>query len=395
LGVSIGGYYILHSIILKSAKEDLLELASLVKEQILETGETPNVYPLIEVREIQPVAPKEPSFNEVYIESEIEDELEPYLEYTCLVKIQNSFYSIKLRQSTFESEDLLLILGLTFFFLLITSFGILFFITKKTTETIWSDFEKNLHEIENFSLNEKNPLHLQRSGIEEFDRLNRVINDFIEKLKADYFALKEFTENASHEIQTPLTIVLFNLEELLQQKLKPEVFKKVVSSINAIKRLSTLNQSLILLTKIENRQFIAEKPLAINKILEEKVQEFAPYFETKKLHIELQVEQDFQTKMNEQLAEILINNLLSNSINHNITGGSIKIVVREKELKICNTGDKHSLSAENIFNRFSKDNSKSFGLGLAIIKKICETHHLEINYQMNEFHCFTIGQIKY
>ncbi len=394
LGVSIGGYYILHSIIIKSAKEDLLELASLVKKQILETGETPNIYPLIEVREIQPVAPIEPSFNEVYIESKIEDELEPYLEYTCLVKIRNSFYSIKLRQSTFESEDLLVILGLTFFFLLISSFGILFFITKKTNETIWSDFEKNLHEIENFSLNEKNPLHLQRSGIEEFDRLNRVINDFIEKLKADYFALKEFTENASHEIQTPLTIVLFNLEELLQQKLKPEMFKKVVSSINAIKRLSTLNQSLILLTKIENSQFTAEKHLVINKILEEKVQEFAPFFETKKLHVELQVEQDFQTKMNEQLAEILINNLLSNSINHNITGGNVKIVVREKEFKICNTGDRHSISTGNIFNRFSKGNSKSFGLGLAIIKKICETHHLEVNYQMNEFHCFTIGRTK-
>jgi len=391
LAVSIAGYFILRAIILNEAKEDLLELASLVEGQILETGEIPNVYPLIEVRRSQQDTAFEPFFKEVFIESKIEGELEPYLEYAHRVKIGDSFYTIQLRQLIFEGEDLLYILALTFFFLLLASFGILFFITRRTNQTIWSDFEHNLQKIEHFSLEDRKELLLQGSGIEEFDRLNRVIHQLTQKLKADYVALKEFTENAAHEIQTPLTIVLFNLEELLQQKLKPEVFKKVVTTINAVKRLSSLNQNLILLTKIENRQFVAEKQLAIHKIMEQKVSDFAPYFKSKKLKVELKIEQQLEIKMNEQLAEIMINNLLSNSINHNVSGGSVNIVIREKEIKICNTGGRHSLTAENIFNRFSKGNSKSSGLGLAIVKKICETYHLGIKYQLNDLHCFIIS----
>ncbi len=105
--------------------------------------------------------------------------------------------------------------------------------------------------------------------------------------------MKEFTENASHEIQTPLSIVLLNLEEVLQQELNQETFKKVVSSINAVKRLSTLNQSLILLTKIENMQFKAENTLSLNDIIQKKMQEFASLFESKKLNVRIQGEQNF------------------------------------------------------------------------------------------------------
>ncbi len=98
----------------------------------------------------------------------------------------------------------------------------------------------------------------------------------------------------------------------------------------------------------------------------------------------------FLVKINDQLAEVLINNLLSNAINHNIEGGIIQISVNENELKICNSGEINSLQDEFIFKRFTKGHSTSFGLGLSIVKKICETHNLEVNYQKNELHCFTI-----
>jgi len=95
-------------------------------------------------------------------------------------------------------------------------------------------------------------------------------------------------------------------------------------------------------------------------------------------------------KMNDQLADLLLNNLLSNAINHNLEGGSILLVIRKNELKICNDGATNSLTDETIFNRFVKGNSKSYGLGLAIVKNICDTHNLEIHYTKNKLHCFTI-----
>jgi len=103
-----------------------------------------------------------------------------------------------------------------------------------------------------------------------------------------------------------------------------------------------------------------------------------------------QIEQDFQIKLNEQLAELLISNLLSNAINHNIKGGRISILMHSASLRICNTGEDNSLTNETIFNRFVTGNPKSYGLGLAIVRKICETNNLEINYYKDELHCFVL-----
>ena len=94
--------------------------------------------------------------------------------------------------------------------------------------------------------------------------------------------------------------------------------------------------------------------------------------------------------INEQLAELLIGNLLTNAVNHNIQGGRIHISIQENKLEIYNTGEENSLTDNTIFNRFAKSNSKSFGLGLAIVKNICETYNLEIHYHKNDFHCFII-----
>ncbi len=389
-GVSIAGYFILHINILNETKETILKKESLIKAQIIETGEIPNIYPIVEVKKINRKTIEKPLFKEIYIQEEHEYEFEPFIEYTNQIKINDTYYSIKIRQSVFETEDLVSILAVALFILLLSSFVISFFVSRKMNKTVWADFEQNLREIENFSLSENRDFNLLKSDIEEFDRLNKVIKNLTEKLKSDYLSLKEFTENAAHEIQTPLSIVLLNLEEILQQDLTENTFKKVVSSINAIKRLSTLNQSLILLTKIENRQFRADKILIINDIVKQKAEEFAALFEIKKLKFKMNIGQDFALKMNEQLAGLLINNLLSNAVNHNIAGGSIHISIRENELKICNSGKTNSLTDKTIFNRFTKSNTKSYGLGLAIVKNICETHNLDIHYLKNELHCFII-----
>lgn len=390
LGVSISGYFIIQAIILNDAKESLLEREFLIKKHILKTGEIPNIYPTVEVKIIDRRVTDKPQFKEVEIENELEKELEPFLEYSSQVKIGDWYYSIKLRQSSFERADLALILALFLFILLLSAFAISYLITGKMNKSIWAQFEHNLGEIEKFSFHEKQNLNLIKTDIEEFDRLDKVVTDLTEKLRSDYFSLKEFTENASHEIQTPLSIVLLNLEEVLQQDLNSETFQKVVSSINAIKRLSSLNQSLILLTKIENRQFKAEQVIILNDIVRRKISEFEPFFETKKLNVELHSEQDFKMIINEQLAELLIGNLLTNAVNHNIQGGRIHISIQENKLEIYNTGEENSLTDNTIFNRFAKSNSKSFGLGLAIVKNICETYNLEIHYHKNDFHCFII-----
>lgn len=297
-----------------------------------------------------------------------------------------------MRQATFEFEDLILVLATSLFVLLFSAFGISFVITRKINKTVWTNFEYNLQVIEQFTFNQRDKLNLQKSNIEEFDRLNHILESLTDKLKLDYQSLKEFTENASHEIQTPLATVMLNLEEVLQQKLDTHTFKLVVAAINAVKKLSTLNQGLILLTKIENKQFAANKTLNITELIKIKLEEFAPLFETKKLNININAAAPFNLKINEQLADLLINNLLSNAIKHNHLEGHITIDVNEHTLKIYNSGEENNLTDHTIFERFTKGNSKSFGLGLSIVKKICDTHQLEIHYLKTDVHCFQINQ---
>ena len=393
LASSVAGYFILRHIILNETKESLVEKEILVKKHISETGEMPNLYPVMEVKKLNRLTQKEPKFRLVMIQDHTENELEPYLEFSNQIKIGDSYYSIKLRQSTFENEDLVIIIAFSLFVILSIAFGILFFISKQTNKTIWTDFEQNLQAIEEFNFSKEKKIELLETDIEEFDRLNRVIENMTEKLKTDYLSLKKFTENASHEIQTPLSIALLNLDELLQQNLNEEAFKKTIISIQALKRLSLLNQSLILLAKIENKQFQADKSLSFNDIVNRKIKEFTPLFESKKLNFELKFEHDFVVKMNDQLADLLLNNLLSNAIKHNKVNGNIQLVMRKNEFKICNSGDVNSLTDETIFNRFVKGDSKSYGLGLSIVKNICDTHNLEIHYTKNKMHCFTINKI--
>ncbi len=387
---TVSSYFILQFILQDNAKERLFEKEVLIKNQIFRTGEIPNVYPIIEVKMETSKTSIEPVFKEISIYNKTEDEDEVFLEYSNQIMIKNVYYTIKLRQSYFESEDIGLILTGAISILLLTAFGISFLVSKKINKTVWADFEKNLLAIEKFSFVSGCRLYLVDSDIEEFDRLNLVVEQLTDKLNADYLSLKEFSENASHEIQTPLSIVLLNLDEILQQDLPKETFEKVVASINALKRLSTLNQSLILLTKIENNQFIANKNVSFEALNRKKVEEFSSLFESKKINVISDIQSDFTVKINEQLAEMLINNLFSNALKHNIIGGDVKIIITENSYCICNTGSPNSLTDESVFLRFTKGNSTSSGLGLAIVKDICEWNHLNIVHHYNSIHCFEI-----
>jgi len=389
--VTFAGYLLLHIIIKAGAKESLLTRKYLIEKQILNSGEMPNLYPVIEVRKDDDKTPAESGFREVTIRNELENEDEVYLEYSDKIKVNDTFYLIKLRQPAFENEDLILILAITMFTLLLAAFIISFFITKRMNKTVWTEFEYNLREIESFSLSMNRDISLLNSDTEEFERLNRVIYNLTEKIKSDFLVLKEFTENASHEIQTPISVALLNLEEILQQDIDEETFKKAAAAISALKKLSVLNQSLVLLTRIDNRQFTDDRPVSFKEIAKRKIEEFSVLFESLSLDVTIDAADDLVVNMNDKLAEIMFNNLFSNAVNHNINGGRILIFIVAGSLKICNTGKANMLTDETIFRRFTRGDQKTSGLGLAIVKEICDICHLDIHYYKDELHCFIIN----
>ncbi len=394
LFVSVIGYFVLKTILTDEIKEDIFQKEYAIINEIKTQNNTPNIYPIIETKLISKNMIKPKSYKEIFIFDKTENENEPYLEYTNTVKINNKYYLIRLRHSLIEADDLIIAISLPLLLLLVLTLTILFFTTKKINKTVWKDFEENLKAIENFSFNKLNNLKLKQTNIQEFDRLNKTLTTLTKKLTTDYNTLKEFTENASHEIQTPISIILLNLEEILQQDLQEKTFKQLVTTINAVKRLSNLNKSLLLLSKIENKQYIADNKVLINNNIKKKINELSPLINSKGIRIHNKFNGDFFININSELADVLLNNLLFNAINHNIYNGNIYIEIHENELTICNTGSENSLTNKTIFNRFSKENSKSYGLGLAIVKQICNTHNMQITYKKDEFHCFILKIVK-
>lgn len=319
---------------------------------------------------------------------------ERFKQLTGIVTINDKTYQIIIRASQLETEDyyesvLYIVLGSILLMIII-----LYFLNSRISKTIWKDFYLNLAATRSFSVQKQEPIALTKTNILEFDELNNVLVNLTNKVIMDYQNLKQFTEDASHEIQTPLAIISAKLENFLNDQEWSGSQLDTLRSIQAsVHRLSRLNKELLLLTKIENNQFISVEKISPGKIIREKIAEFQELIDLQGLTIEMQFADKVLIESNQVLAELLINNLMSNSINHNIPGGLIRIVQNETSLEIWNTGRATIVHPERLFSRFYKENpsSKSVGLGLAIVYKICEVQKWNITYHSAEsMHCFRV-----
>ena len=153
---------------------------------------------------------------------------------------------------------------LLFLFLLISTLLINNFVLKKT----WRPFYQMLNYLNDFRLDRNASRVTSETHIKEFSLLNETVQNLL-KTNVDIFnSQKQFIENASHELQTPLAIGINKLELLAgDEDLSAEQIRKIGDIIEAFQRLSGLNKSLLLLSKIENRQFISEEPVNFDVIL--------------------------------------------------------------------------------------------------------------------------------
>lgn len=389
--IIVSTFFILKKSLIENTKEYLLETEQAIIKEIKDGNNLPNLYPTIETVVAADDDSIEQSFKTVILRDHLDDnEEEEFMEYKNIVTINKGRYRITLRKSLVENDELLVAIAVPLLSLLALSFLISFFITRNLNKKVWENFEYNLGILRKFSFKNPEEIKLRQSGIQEFNELNSSLKELTNKLLTDYQALKAFTEHASHEIQTPISIISINLEEALQHDMPQQTFQLISNTQKSLNRLSRLNKDLLLITKIENRQFAAQQDFNVNKHLTNKLEELSSLLKSKNLEVNVKIQQDFKVNMNPVLADILLNNLLTNAVKHNTDHGTINIEIKKSELKICNTGNPHKLTNETIFHRFTKENSQSYGLGLAIVKHICDTHNITIEYRKNEFHCFVL-----
>ena len=261
------------------------------------------------------------------------------------------------------------------------------------SKRILSPFHKTLKEIQRFSLKRDKEINLPVTRTKEFEQLNYFLKRMTGTARADYRALKEFTENASHELQTPLAIIRGKLELLLESGLSEEQGNQILSALNSIEKLSKLNHSLTLLNRLDNQEFYTLEPINFSSHVHNILNELSELIEMKSIVLRRQIAENVQVLLHPSLADILVTNLFSNAIRHNVDNGHIFVSLTSQRLLISNSGNPPEMPLDQVFDRFKRTsrNNDSVGLGLAIVKQICDVSSLGISYEYkHEEHIITI-----
>ena len=302
---------------------------------------------------------------------------------TELKQFKDNYYKIQITYSRFETEDMVEILFTFMIGLFVLIVALLYYLNYRLSKSVWQQFFKTIYTLRNFKIGQRDKVLFSSGNIQEFNQMNSVLNEMIAKIQADFNNLKEFTENAAHEIQTPLAIIKSKLETVLQdEKISPDVLKQVQIAYKTVARLSKLNEGLLLLSKIENRQFVEQADVDLCQLIRTRLEFIEDLFSLKSIDLRVQLDEPVIFNMNPVLADVLISNLLNNALKHNLQNGMLSIVSARGGLVFSNSGLPLTVEPEKLFQRFSKNtaSNESTGLGLAIVREICNLYAISLHY---------------
>ncbi|MCD0457432.1 HAMP domain-containing histidine kinase [Chryseobacterium sp. LC2016-27] len=343
------------------------------------------------------------SFKDTYEDTEIyaqdaddeAPELEPVRILTTVFEQNGSFYQLKIFNNMVEEDDLvkeLLWDAAGLYILLIFS---ILFINNFVLKRLWKPFYELLDELKNYRLGISKSLPNVETKTKEFSDLQDAVTTLLQYSEKSYEQQKEFIGNASHELQTPLAIAISKLELLIEKEnFTEDQAEKIAEIMEIIERLVRLNRSLLLLTKIENKQFFDDQEIKVNDIVEKNIEDLSDIAEFKEVEIIFSENSELLVKADAALINIIVSNLLRNAIFHNIKSGKVEVKIDAKKLSVLNTGTDHSLNHEKIFTRFQKseEHQSGSGLGLAIVKAIAELYDFSVSYDFkNGLHEFSVN----
>lgn len=313
---------------------------------------------------------------------------------TTAFKDGGKYYELKVINPMVEKEDLIerLLWNMVWLYAILIITIIL--INNMVLQRLWKPFYLFLSQLQNFRLGSDQKLPEVQTKTKEFNDLQEAVGLLLNHNIRIYEQQKQFIGNASHELQTPLAIAMNKLELWIEkEELRPEQVEDIAETMHIIERLIRLNKSLLLLSKIENKQFLDDREVNIHLVLQQGIQDLSEMAEYKQVHFEVETSKEILKKMDPALAEIMIYNLLRNAVFHNLPQGKIWIKIENNLLQICNTSEEDKLDAAQIFKRFYKSKPKkgSTGLGLSIVKAIADLYHISVSYHYSEQkHCFEL-----
>ncbi|WP_170982868.1 sensor histidine kinase [Dyadobacter frigoris] len=322
-----------------------------------------------------------------------DEDLERFRGLSSYIKVQGELYHLTIEINVEEAHETVFAIAavtVLFFIILLAGFVIL---NRRIATQIWKPFHSTLDRLKSFDLNSQNNINLEKSDIQEFEQLNQALYQLIAKNISVFRQQKEFTENASHELQTPLAVLKSKIDLLMQNESLTESQSELIASLNIpLSRVSRINKNLLLLAKIENQQFSEGELVNMSELVNQNLDFLEEHLRARNNTVEMEICEHCYITANRSLVEIMLVNLLLNAIRHNYENGAIRIELTDKSLTISNTGTEPLIS-ETLFKRFitSSTSTPSSGLGLAIVQEIAHRYDWKVDYHfINNFHQFSV-----
>ncbi len=321
-------------------------------------------------------------------------EPEPVRMLITAFELDGNYYELKVANSMVEEDDLVKELLSDVIWLYLTLIISIIFINNFALKKLWKPFYEFLSQLKEFRLEKNQVLPQVKTKTKEFTDLQNAVNALLRHATQTYEHQKEFIGNASHELQTPLAIATNKLELLIENgNLQNEQAENIAEVMQIIERLVRLNKSLLLLTKIENKQFLDNQTVSLNQVTRSCVTDLEEIASFKGVSLSINESAELAAQMDTSLANVMVSNLLRNAIFHNIANGNVSVEITETAINISNTGQPQKLDENLIFTRFYKPNSnaKGTGLGLAIVKAISVLYGFQVSYAFyDSLHNFKI-----
>lgn len=287
------------------------------------------------------------------------------------------------------TQNITMLVGITIGTFFILQLGALLIYDRMNTSRMKQSIRRFIAQINQGNFESENAHVIQKYDFVNLTDIQVELSDMVGRIRADYNEQKRYVENVSHELMTPIAIIRGKLELLIQsQGITKSDFKLINEILIKLDRLTRVNQSLVLLSKIDYNHYAEKSNVSLNAIIDETIDLFEDQIQVDQLHVRKELNDEVQFYMNENLAYILVKNCIKNAVIHNIEGGYIHIsaLPNKKGIQIVNSGSVIKESTDKLFERFEVAGGyeDSIGLGLSIIVRICEVSQIDLSYKHNE-----------
>ena len=306
----------------------------------------------------------------------------------------DSFYELTVAVPSFERQDLinaiLKWMVFLYFILLVACIGI----TVAVVAYNFRPLKALLGWINSYVPGKKSAPVPCDTGIVEFRTIAQATQEAADRFERQYDLQNQFIGNASHELQTPLAVCTGRIEMMLDSDTLTQRQAEDLMEINrTLQRMVRLNRTLLLMTKIDNGQFIESSPVDIASLAKDSAEMCDEIYGHKDIHAEFSSgSASLTVSMNEQLASIMVTNLIKNAFIYGPPGSMVHISLSERRFVVSNDGDV-PLDKDRIFERFYRGHENregSSGLGLALVKSICDRYSFRLGYSYDGRHNFTV-----